>query len=493
MGSSIALCVFIVVITGLFFLDRDNSVRTSKALWLPVIWLWINGSRSISAWLGVGSQSDSPIDELVAGTLIVLGIIVIGRRRDVIFLLRRSWPIALYFSFCLVSLLWSDFPGHGFTRWIRALGDLVMVMVLVTDAQPTAALRRFFSRVGFLLLPTSVLLIKYYPNLGRGFDEWGLATNVGVTTNKNLLGVVTFVIGLGTIWQVLWLLRNRKQPNRARHLLAQCTLLFFGILLLFTAHSATSGACFTLGAAFMVVTALPVFGRRPTAVHAVVFAMLLGGGLFVLLGGQGAAAQAVGRDATFTGRTAVWALVIPMAPNPMVGAGFENFWFGPRLEYLRSIYHPINEAHNGYIEVYLNLGLLGVGLVALILTQGYRSAVAAFRRDSALGSLLVAYILTAAIYSVTEAGFRMVSAMWIFLLLSVVAASRVTGVGKEMLQSRQELTDPTFGVTDRAPLGLNLTRMNRAEDRVRGVPGVERAGTTARLHRPPLETASRRW
>ncbi len=36
-----------------------------------------------------------------------------------------------------------------------------------------------------------------------------------------------------------------------------------------------------------------------------------------------------------------------------------------------------NEAHNGYIEVYLNLGWLGLGLIALILGQGYRRAVRA--------------------------------------------------------------------------------------------------------------------
>ena len=43
-----------------------------------------------------------------------------------------------------------------------------------------------------------------------------------------------------------------------------------------------------------------------------------------------------------------------------------------------------NESHNGYIEVYLNLGWLGLGLIALILGQGYRRTVSAFRRDSAL-------------------------------------------------------------------------------------------------------------
>jgi exopolysaccharide production protein ExoQ len=447
MNPSLALLVFVVGIGGLFFLNRDKSVHTSKALWLPVIWLWINGSRSISGWSGMGalSESVSVPDEIVAGTLMVSGIIVLAcRGRKVIPVLRRSWPVLLYFSFCLLSVFWSDFPAQSSKRWVRALGELVMVMVLVTDDQLDAALQRFFSRVGFVLLPVSVLLIRYYPHLGRAYDADGLEMNTGVTDNKNLLGVITFVVALGTAWQVIGLLRNKRQPNRRRRLLAQCVLLYFGIALLFTAHSATSGACFALGAAFMVSTALPVFERRPALVHALVFAVILVGGLTVLIGGTGAAAQAVGRDATFTGRRVVWETVIPMVPNPIVGAGFESFWFGPRIEGLRLIFPSINEAHDGYIEVYLNLGVVGLCLIVLILIQGYGRAVAAFRRDLPLGGLLIAYVLTAAIYSVTEAGFRMLDPIWFCLILAVVAASRTTVVGKELPHPRQSLRAPAF-------------------------------------------------
>jgi len=439
MGSSIALVIFVVGIAFLFFLDRDNSVCTSKALWLPVIWLWINASRPISAWLGMNSLNGNWLDEIVAGILMVLGIIVIGRRRkDVILLLKRSWPIILYLSFCLVSVLWSDIPGQSFQRWVKALGDLIMVLIVATDVQPKAALRRLFSRVGFVLLPSSVLLVKYFPNLGRGYDQWGFQTNTGVTTNKNMLGVSTFVLALGAFWQVLRLLRDREQPNRGRHLLAQSATLCFGISLLVTSHSATSGASFTLGVLLLLVTAMAWMSRRPVAVHVIVLSILLTTGLAVLLGGTGAAAQALGRDPTFTGRTEIWSDVIPLATNPIVGAGFESFWSGQRLEKMRSIWgEGVNEAHNGYLEAYLNLGYVGVGLIGLILMQSYWNSVGAFRRDPAVGSLLIAFTITAAIYSITEAGFRMLDPIWFFLLLSVVAASRVTSLGNDPLQPGQ--------------------------------------------------------
>src|SRR5207248_10500423 len=95
-------------------------------------------------------------------------------------LLRGNWPILLYFLYCLVSVMWSDFPDISLKRWIKAIGDLVMMAIVVSDAQPSAALKRVFSRVGFLLLPTSIILIKYFNDLGRGYDPGGAPMNTGV-------------------------------------------------------------------------------------------------------------------------------------------------------------------------------------------------------------------------------------------------------------------------------------------------------------------------
>jgi len=314
MDSSVALVAYAIGIAGLFILDRDNSERPSKALWLPVIWLWINGSRPLSFWLGMSMPREIPgqlpatslLDQLVAVTLIFLGVIVVRRRRrEAISLLRTCWPILLYFSFALLSLLWSDFPAWGFKRWIRALGDVVMVLVVVTEAQPATALGRLLSRVGFVLLPASVLLIKYYPNLGTGYDEWGHQMRTGVTTNKNMLGVLAYPIALGVLWHVLNLFHDKKQPARKRRLLAQCVLLCFALSVLNTANSATSLACFVLGAGLMLLTRLPLIRRIPAAVHVLVLTILLSGGLLALLGGQAQALNAMGRTADLTGRTVI--------------------------------------------------------------------------------------------------------------------------------------------------------------------------------------------
>lgn len=71
------------------------------------------------------------------------------------------------------------------------------------------------------------------------------------------------------------------------------------------------------------------------------------------------------------------------------------------------------------------MGWIGVSLLALLLLDGYRRAVKAYRRNPGIGGLLIAYVLGAVIYSITEAGFRMLAAIWIFLLLAIIEASSI--------------------------------------------------------------------
>jgi exopolysaccharide production protein ExoQ len=442
MNPSLASLINACGIAGLFFLNRDKSLQTSKALWLPVAWIWILGSRPVSAWLGVSPADNanvqldgSPVDALVFGVLLLAAIIVLVRRGS------RTRPlltvngfIFLYFFYCLISTIWAPFPDVAAKRWIKAIGDLAMVLILVTEVNPAAALGRLFSRVGFLLFPTSVLFIKYYDYLGRGYTPDGGPMNTGVTTNKNSLGVILLVISLGTVWRILTLLQDKTLPSRRRQLIAQLTLLGFGIALLQMADSATSSACFALGTVLIVATKLPAVRSRPGRVHVLVAMIVLTGAVFMLFGGQEGVTHALGRQSNLTGRTDIWAAVLSAASKPLIGDGFESFWIGPDVvkvwQALSGWWDPkgLNEAHNGYIEVYLNLGWIGVCLIACVLISGYRRAVSAFRRDPDIGSLMLAYVTASAVYNITEAGFRMLNPIWIFLLLAVVTSSAIVSI-----------------------------------------------------------------
>jgi exopolysaccharide production protein ExoQ len=441
MNPLIATFICLCGIVGLFYLDRDKRVPSSPALWLPAIWIGIAGSRAVSQWFGLApvqgnlQLEGSPIDAAVYGILLFTAILVLTRRKNrTATFLANNWLVLLYFAYCLISVTWSYHPDVSFKRWIKAIGDVAICLVIVTEDQPIAALRRVISRIGFILFPTSVLLIKYYEALGRTYTADGQLMNTGVTTNKNMLGVMVLVVALCTLWHVMYLLRSRREPYRRRHLIAHFVLLALGADLFVLANSSTSTACFILGAGVILASTLRAMRNRPMRVHALCLGIFLLGGLVELFGGQDIVAQILGRQSNLSGRTDIWAALIPAAPNPVVGAGFEGFWISPSvLKFQNTMlkkgwWHPevLNEAHNGYLEVYLNLGWIGVGLISAILLTAYRRGLKAFRLDWSIGSLTLAYVVSSAVYNITEAGFRMLDLMWIFLLLAIFTATAVT-------------------------------------------------------------------
>jgi O-antigen ligase len=126
----------------------------------------------------------------------------------------------------------------------------------------------------------------------------------------------------------------------------------------------------------------------------------------------------MGRNPTLTGRTDIWKEILPFAGNPLFGTGFESFWLGERLEGIWEIRRGLQEAHNGYLEVYLNLGWVGVVLLGLVMVTGYRNIMGTLRQDPEVGRLKIAYFGAAVVYSLTEAGFRPMAPIWIFFLMS---------------------------------------------------------------------------
>src|SRR5580704_11439709 len=138
------------------------------------MWLFIAASRNVSDWLqiGGGGSSDytegSPLDRTVLTAILILGaIVILARRGRMGPLLRSNAPILLFFFYCGISVLWSDFPDVASKRWFRACGDVVMVLIVLSERDWLAAFRQLLASLGFVLVPLSILFIRYYPDLGR--------------------------------------------------------------------------------------------------------------------------------------------------------------------------------------------------------------------------------------------------------------------------------------------------------------------------------------
>jgi exopolysaccharide production protein ExoQ len=417
------LCILAII--GLFVLDRDGKARTSKALWIPSIYLLVNCSRPVSSWLGVTPPDaaiygngvySSPIDQLVSLALLALALMtLLARRRKVGLLLRRSGPIVLFYSYAALTVLWSDLPLFTFKHWIKAVEDVVMVLMVWTDGEPVTAVKRILTRAGFILIPLSLLFCKYYPDLGRGFNkDWETMYN-GVAETKNSLGLICLIFGLASLWCFLGIYGEHKSRARRRRLLAHSILLGIVVVLLKMSHSMTASVCLTLTGVLMIVSRRLPGANVARSVHLVTAAALCCA-VFPLFVAPSLVTN-VGRDATFSGRTVIWHILPKFVRYPWLGAGYESFLSGPRLVELKAIIDKtFQEAHNGYLEVWLNLGWVGVSLFALLVIRGYRNVAAAFQRDRAIGSLRLAFFVAVLVEGLTEASFRMMSPTWFLLL-----------------------------------------------------------------------------
>jgi O-antigen ligase len=329
----------------------------------------------------------------------------------------------LFFLYCGASILWSDYPVVSFKRWVKSVGDPVMVMIVLTDPHPLAAIRRLLARTSFLLVPLSILVIKYYPDIGVAYKlAEGKRVVTGLTSDKNALGAICMLFGLGFIWRFLAAYRVGRGTHRTRRLIVHGTLLAMVIWLFSKANSMTSLLCFALASGLVVAAGVPALARRRAVTNLLAATVQACVAVPLFLDTGTGLLKTVGRDATLTGRTEIWKQVLAVDDSPILGAGFESFWLEAPLD--RTFSFHVNEAHNGYLEVYLNLGWVGVVLLALVIVAAHRNVMGMLRQDREVGALLFAYLVGLMAYNMAEAGFRMMSLGWICFLLAAIAVPK---------------------------------------------------------------------
>ncbi|HKF48392.1 MAG TPA: O-antigen ligase family protein [Terracidiphilus sp.] len=429
--SIIATAVILAFIVLLFRLARDES-RASWALWIPILWFGIICSRPISNWIHPDQGTDymdrftegSPLDATIYGFLILAALLVLNRRADrVKSFLQANLPIVLFFAYCAVSVVWSDDPMVATKRLVKAIGDFGMVLVVLSDADSETAVKRMYTYTGFVLLPMSVLLILFFPSLGTSYNVSDHVTMyTGVATFKNLLGVMCMACGLGALWSLISAWQDREMPNRKRHLVAYGITVLLALGLLVRSDSMTSFSSFALAGMVMAVSATPLAKRRPGVLLAAVLFAVGIAGFALFMDSGGSLLENIGRNPTLTGRTMIWRAVLAQHINPLIGAGFESFWMGDRMQSVWSMSQVgIQQAHDGYLELYLNLGWIGIALLGLMIVTGYRNGFLLYMRDPTAGRLRIAVLTAAVVFGFTEAGYRMMSPDWTGFLVAVTA------------------------------------------------------------------------
>jgi O-antigen ligase len=429
MPPKFALFLSTIFTLYLFWMERRRVPRMSGALWIPLIWHFILATRAVSTWLNPGTAASpeaylegSPLDRVVFLALIMAALaVLVGRSASLSRIIANNLWLVLFLVYCGISTFWSDYTFVAFKRWIKEIGNVAMVLVILTEADPLEAVKAMFRKIAYVAVPLSIVLIKYFGDIGRQFSHSGEMMSVGATTHKNSLGILCAITIIVFVWHLLhtrrpvtWWERN----DRRIHIL----LLLMLIWLMYMANSATSAMCCIIGLAVIVGMELPIMQRNYRRIGTVVATLLVIGFLLqysfdlwqVILRG-------LGRDATLTGRTVLWEQVLAMRTNPLLGTGYDSFWLGDRVEMFWSMYKwKPNQAHNGFLETYLNLGWIGVLLLMGIIISAYRKIATRMVSRDPYQVLRMSLYVVALLSNMTEAYFKGLAEVWfVFLLIAI--------------------------------------------------------------------------
>ena len=260
-----------------------------------------------------------------------------------------------------VSMLWSVDPEATFRRSIACSLTTVFCVYLAGRLSPEELLKRLM----FVFLLGGIASIFYsifVPQYGLHFDQGNVGSWRGVYGHKNDLGRVS-AIALTVSYFV-------RPSNEIERLYRYVTIAVFMVLLVMS-QSRTNWLIMVGMVGFLPLLSLFRSRRMTLPLRFLVVAAIGLAFIALVVGDLDDLLAAVGRDESFSGRESLWSGVISVvsAQYPILGAGYGAFFSdlgGVReLTYLVAWGSIPDHAHNGYLNVWADLG--AVGLVILLL------------------------------------------------------------------------------------------------------------------------------
>lgn len=433
MPPLLALIICTIFVLFMLWTDRRQFPEGSLALWLPTIWMLLIFSKPLGVWFqisGATMEEGSPLDRAFLIILLIIALIILTKRKfNMLRTIKENIWLALLIIYMLLSCTWADMPLIASKRCSREFIAVIMAFVVASDSNPRQALESVFRRIIYVLIPYSYVLINYFSQYGRMYiHHEGALMWTGVTVHKNSLAQLCLFSALFLIWTFI----RRNQGNNIPAWRYQTILEVFILLMAFylwggpehtLTYSATATVAFAIGlSVFVLLYRMKKLRARPTA--AVLIASLIiaiaYGTVTPFLGKLSIIdiSSTLGREETLKGRADVWRKVVPTAmERPILGHGFSSFWTTATREK-----YAMTNAHNGYLDLILSVGLAGFFLYVSFLLSNMRSAQRVMAQDYDWGNLWICFLLMGVVINMTESSFNTFTsklmAIILFLTLS---------------------------------------------------------------------------
>ena len=295
------------------------------------------------------------------------------RRHDFTALVKKEKYLTVFLIWCLLSLIWSEFPFVSFKRLFQVVTAVTVSSAVLLHVRPSEEILSCFKIILYLFIPLSLLSILVVPG---AIDPTTLAWR-GLAPSKNHLGQISLVSII--VWH-----QALRQGSLMGKLLS-AFMLMISLVLILGSESATSLS--TLAVLMFLGVVLKLDKKfRSFAIGGSFFVLVIVAVLAVTLSifflGPDVVASFFGyfgKDVTFTGRTDLWAHILGEAKGHLfLGCGFAGFWIidNPDLItlYKDFVWLP-NQAHSGYLDILNETGLAGLSLFLLMVVSYFvRSA-----------------------------------------------------------------------------------------------------------------------
>lgn len=343
-----------------------------------------------------GADGDPRTQILLSVLYVIVTIFAVFRFRATLQSFLRNPALTGLLLLACVSPLWAESPDIVIRRALALLGTTLFGIVLATRYSFEEQLRIF--RWAFRIGTTATLLL-FIASPSRTLSAPGGGGGIrGVFPHKNILGAA-----MALAFIVEWYLREHQGWTKILRLLSLCA---YSVLLL-ASDSMTS--IVTVAATLSTVWMFRILHTR-FHVPALALGLFLvaGVGASALVGiGVGDLMGLLGRSSDLTGRTELWKAVSDTIPErPLLGFGFSGFWKGASSS-SDNVQGQIGWAptysHNGYLEITLSLGLVGLAFVVWMLATGFRRAKhQAEESESTLDAWPLAFFFFTVIHNMTE-------------------------------------------------------------------------------------------
>lgn len=309
---------------------------------------------------GVDPVLSDPVQRAFLGIAYIGVFLLVLHPVQALVTMRRGGLLWVLVGWALISSFWSAAPELTLRRGFSLLLATLYSLLLVVRYSYHTVLRMLGTALAVIVV-ASLCVIWLFPQWGvMGLPHPGAWQ--GVLYHKNALGR-TCVLAL----LVFWILqRNTDRPFRY----VWAVLGLAASVVLIGSRSATSWIiALTLAIAWPLLRGLIRLPRllRPAMVSLAMAVILPA--LILLPGHLEEVLGLFGKDLTLTGRVPLWEFLISMGlERPFLGYGYGAFWQGPTgpSAPVWMFFRWANQAHNGYIDLWLETGLIGL-LLSLIL------------------------------------------------------------------------------------------------------------------------------